>query len=131
MTLGADGSIERLGRGENEILTVTGALDLFEELRRMVTPGILRWAGQSCSDPFPRGKACQLVIGFKQGDERETMTRWDYGSESPEPPPEILDFVVAAVETTNPWYRRRKELERRKRRPSEAPAWHLVSLWPS
>ena len=131
VTLGADGSIERLGRGEHEILTGTGALDLFEELRGKVTPGILRWAGQSWSDPFPRGKSCQLVIGFKQGEGREIVTRWDYGSESPEPPAEILDFVVAAVETTNPWYRRRKEMERRKRRPSEVAGWRLVSLWPT
>lgn len=131
VTLAADGSIERLGRGEGEILSGTGAIDLFEDLRGKLTPQILRWVGQSWSDPFPRGKACQLMLGFKEMDGREVLTRWDYGSESPEPPPEILDFVLAAVETTNPWYRRRKELERRKQRPREAIGWHLVSPWPT
>lgn len=131
VALDADGNIERLGRGERESLSGTGAEKLFESLREKVTPGVLKWAGQSWSDPFPRGKPCQLLLGFKQGDGRETLTRWDYGSESPEPPPELLDFVVAAVETTNPWYRRQKEIERRRRQPREAIGWHLVSLWPT
>jgi len=61
-----------------------------------------------------------LSLGLGQRRERST-----------EPPPELLDFVVAAVETTNPWYRRQKEIERRKRQPREAIGWHLVSLWPT
>ena len=131
VALSADGSIERLGLGDRESLSGTGATELFEELRGRLSPGLLKWAGQSWTDPHPRGKPCQLLLGFKQGDGRETLMRWDYGSESPEPPAELLDFVVAAVETTNPWYRRQKEIERRKRRPREAIGWHLVSLWPT
>jgi hypothetical protein len=54
------------------------------------------------------------------------MTRWEYGTESPEPPQEIRNFILSMVEATNPWYRRQIELrqERAQRRPDAA--WRLV-----
>lgn len=109
VALGSDGSIERAGREDAEGLRGTAAPRLFEQLRRRVTPELLRWGGQSWSDPFPRGKRCQLVVGFTRSDGRQVATRWEYGSESPEPPAEVRAFVLAAVEAANAWYRERLE----------------------
>ncbi len=129
--LGSDGAVERGGRGEREFSGTLGSPGLFEEVLEKVSPQLLRWAGQSWSDPLLRGKTCELLIGFKEPGGRERLTRWQYGSESPEPPAELRDFVLTIVEATNPWYRRQIEIrqERAHRRPGAA--WRLVPLLPS
>jgi len=129
--LGADGHIQRLGSTDRDILGGIASPDLFQRLVQKVTPSLLRWMGQSWSDPASKGKVCLLVVGFQKTDGRETMVRWEYGSESHEPPPEVLEFVIAAVEATNPWISEQHRLEwhRRRRRPLEA-GWRLVPLMP-
>lgn len=118
--LGSDGRIKRMGIGsvdgaERDILSGTSTPSLFQQVRQKVTPELLQWRGQSWSDPAPRGKTCELTISFMHADGRETRMYWWYGSESQEPPPEVREFVLAAVEATKPWYEQRMEMDRRKR----------------
>lgn len=124
LDLGSDGRIRRAGRRRPETFSGIAPPDLFEDLRRKITPELLRWAGQSWSDPAPRGEDCRLEIGFRTVAGRETLLSWKYGSESQEPPPEILDFVLAAAVATGPWYG--EQVDTRSRRPVRA-EWHLVS----
>ena len=119
ITLTSDGSIRRLGIGapnatEHGILTGTTTPGLFEQIRHKVTPALLQWRGQSWSDPAPRGKTCELEVAFVHADGRETRMHWWYGSESQEPPTEVRDFVLAAVEKTKPWFEQQKAKEQRK-----------------
>ena len=117
--LASDGGIARGGRGDRDFEGSVGDPELFSRVLERVTPDILRWAGQSWADPSPRGKTCELLIAFRDRHGRDAVTRWDYGTESPEPPEELRTFVLTLVEATNPWYRRQIELRRER-------AWRLL-----
>lgn len=121
LSLAADGRIRRAGRGDEEILGGTAEPNPFPALLRAMTPEFLQWAGQSWSDPRPRGRACRLAIGLRERDGNESLLVWEYGSESPEPPLAIRAFILAAVEATDPWYVRQRALAR----PARA-GWHLL-----
>jgi hypothetical protein len=127
----SDGTLERGGRGEHEFATRLADYDLFSQVVQKVSPDVLRWAGQSWSDPHPKGKTCELLIALRDGAGCELASRWTYGTESPEPPKEIRDFVLEVVETTNPWYRRQIELRQKRPRSREGAAWRLVPLVPT
>jgi len=121
--LGSDGSINRLGTGsvsntERDMFIGQTSPEVFEQLRGKITEELLRWGGQSRSAPEKRGKVCKLTRGFKEAEGQELMTGWQYGSESQGPPPEVSDFVVAAVEATTPWYEQQKAMVSRGRRDS-------------
>lgn len=131
LRMGSDGAIQRLGTSDRDIVAGTAAPELFQRLIQKVNPALLRWVGQSWADPAPKGKLCLLVVGFRDPDGQESMMRWEYGSESYEPPPEVLEFVMSAVEATNPWLAEHKSMERiLKRRRPESAGWHLVPLLP-
>jgi hypothetical protein len=78
-----------------------------------ITNELLGRCGQSLSAPEKVGKVCELTVGFKKAGGEELMTAWQYGSESQGPPPEICNFVIAAVEATTPWYEQQKAMVRR------------------
>src|SRR5262245_5054600 len=127
----ADGSLERGGHVEGDFSARLGNRDLFAVVQRLVSPEVLRWAGQSWSDPSRRGKTCELVIGFKDASGQEKTTRWEYGTESPEPPREIRDFVLAIVEATNSWYRTQIELRQARSQRRPAAAFRLLPRRPA
>jgi hypothetical protein len=54
-----------------------------------------------------------LTVGFQKSGGQELITEWRYGSESQGPPPEVCEFVVAAVEATDPWFEQQKAMVRR------------------
>jgi hypothetical protein len=117
--LGADGSINRMGTGsvnntELDMFIGRTSPEVFHQLRGRVTEALLGWCGQSLSAPEKRGKVCTLTVGFQIADGQERITAWEYGSESQGPPPEVCDFVVAAVETTTPWYEQQKTIVSRR-----------------
>ncbi len=115
--LGGDGSIARGGRGGRDFSGRLADAALFQEALRRAGPDVLRWAGQDWSDPRRRGKPCELLLAFEEADGREILARWEYGTDSPEPPAELRRFLFDLVDATNPWYR--EQIERR-------PAWQLV-----
>ena len=110
--LGVDGLVNRLGTGaednvENDMFIGKASLDTFNTLRSRINPDIFQWIGEH-ADPAPVGKICRLAVGFQLKDGRELMSEWQYGSQSLGPPPEVRDFVIAAVEITDPWYEQQK-----------------------
>lgn len=111
--VGKDGTIHRLGTGsldriETDRYIGTTSPETFERLAGKITPELLHWCGQSRTHPAPRGERCELVVAFKRADGSETMMAWQFGSLSKWPPPEVLDFVDAALEATRPWYDEQK-----------------------
>jgi hypothetical protein len=114
--LGADGSINRLGTGaggntENDLCIGKTTPNVFTDLRGRINPDIFQWEGGH-ADPAPVGKSCKLTVGFQMAGGKALMSEWRYGSESLGPPPEVRDFVVAAVELTDPWYEQLKSAGR-------------------
>ena len=115
--LGADGSINRLGTGavdNTERDMFIGITDpaVFRALGEHITPKLLAWCGQSRAAREPQGKVCELTVGFKRASGEEVRTAWRYGSESMGPPPEVSQFVVAAVKATDPWFAQQKAMVR-------------------
>lgn len=134
--LGADGGIHRMGTGSLDSLerdryigtTTPGG---FQEVHEKITPRLLDWCGESRSHPAPRGEVCELVIAFKQADGRELMMAWEYGSLSKWPPPEVLEFVDAVVEATQPWYEQEKRQVRVRTQRSEYAWWRSFTVPPT
>jgi hypothetical protein len=134
--LGADGSIHRLGSGSLESVErdrFIGETDpeLFRLVGERITPRLLDWCGESRSHPAPRGELCELVIAFKRADGRELMMAWEYGSLSKWPPPEILEFVDAAVEATRPWYEEQRKQVRLRAQRAEYAWWRSFTVPPT
>jgi len=131
--LGADGGIHRLGvgsldTGERERFIGTTTPETFERVRAKVTPELLKWCGQGGSDPYPRGEVCELVVALKQPDGEESMMCWRYGLDSQWPPPEVCEFVAAAVEATDPWYEEQKDAVRRRSQQDSYAWWQFFAL---
>jgi hypothetical protein len=115
--LARDGAIERGSRGGREYSGRLADSTLYGDCLRKAGPDVLRWAGQDWSDPRPRGLPCELLIAFEEAGGREILTRWEYGTDSPEPPQELRRFLFEVVDATNAWVQSR--LERRA-------VWQLV-----
>jgi hypothetical protein len=116
--LGADGSINRMGTGAVDITErgmFIGRTDpvVFRAIHDRITPELLAWCGQSRADPDPKGKLCELTVGFRRASGAELMTAWRYGAESMGPPPEVKQFVVAALQATDPWFVQQQAIVRR------------------
>ncbi len=106
--LALDGSINRMGTGavdNTEMGMFIGVADpaLFLKMRSQVTADLLQWIGAR-ADPQPKGKVCELTIGFMLANGKEQGIQFKYGSESLGPPPEVRRFVTAMVEARDPWY---------------------------
>lgn len=118
LMLSADGTIHRMGTGsesntERDLFIGRSSKRAFEQLRKQVTPDLLRWLGQ-CSDPHLQGKRCRLTIGLRRSDGTELASQWEYGTQSQGPPEEIGQFVLAGIDATSSWYEEQKELASRK-----------------
>jgi hypothetical protein len=113
--VGSDGSINRLGTGavdnaERDMFIGKTGPEVFQQLRATISQELLGWCGQQLADPQAQGKTCELTVGFQKVDGQELMTSWRYGSESQGPPPVVCQFVVAAVEATEPWFEQQKTM---------------------
>lgn len=131
--LGVDGGIHRHGSGslervDRDRFIGTTTPETFRRVAAKITPQLLEWCGQSRAHPAPRGELCDLVIVFKRADGRESMTAWRYGTHSKWPPPEVLEFVDAAVEATCPWYEEQKKQLRLRTERAEYAWWHFFTL---
>lgn len=114
--LAKDGSINRLGTGtednkENSMYIGITSSETFEKLIKQINPKFFDWNGEYGSSEI-KGKSCKLMVGFKLNDGTETGSVWNYGTQSQGPPPEIREFVVAAVEATEPWYEEQKKIKK-------------------
>jgi hypothetical protein len=111
--LAKDGTVNRLGTGsenntENDLYIAVDSSGLFEKLARQISPELLELKGEYKSYEI-KGKACQLVVGFGFADGTQDGSLWIYGTQSAGPPPEITNFVISAVELTEPWFEEQKK----------------------
>jgi hypothetical protein len=112
--LASDGTANRMGTGavgnaEKELFIGRTSPELFQRLRRQVGADLLQWVG-GFAHPSPQGELCRLTVGFMYEDGREAISRWQYGTESQGPPRAVADFVVAAVQITEPWFQEQKQM---------------------
>ncbi|QDV51757.1 hypothetical protein [Gimesia fumaroli] len=112
--LAADGAVNRMGTGaedndEKQLFIAQSSPDMFEALKSKIQPETSQWEG-GYADPEPNGKTCQLTVGFMNSDGEESACKFQYGSESQGPPPDLCNLVMAAIEITDPWYEEQKQI---------------------
>ena len=107
--LSDDGTINRMGNGElsypdrkNLYMGHTNE-PLFSKLRNRLDDEILRYMGRY-DVPEKLGQICRFTIGLQFADGVSNGFEINYGSESKGPPQELVDFLHAAVEVTEPLY---------------------------
>lgn len=114
LLLTADGTVNRMGTGsedntEKQLFIDQPSSEMFEALKSRIQPETTEWEG-GYADPEPQGKTCCLTVGFMNGDGEESVCKFQYGSESQGPPPDLCQLVISAIEITEPWYQDQKQL---------------------
>jgi hypothetical protein len=104
--LDSGGSINRLGTGtadnkEHDLFIGVSSVGLLSELKTHLSDEMLQYMG-GYDVPERRGVPCRLSIGLMFADGEQNGFEFNYGSKSTGPPPEITEFVVAAVNLTDP-----------------------------
>lgn len=112
------GQIDRLGTGSEDDpddVLCRGQVEpsIFAELCQQVSTKLFAWCGKSHTDPQPRGKRCELLIGFQTASGDEHLAAWEYGSKSYTPPEEVYDFVAEAVRLTDPWWEAERDTKQK------------------
>jgi hypothetical protein len=108
--LSEDGTINRMGNGQlsypdRESLYMGRTTEpLFAKLRSHLTDDMLRYMGRYDA-PKKVGEVCCFKIGLQFADGSANGFEIDYGSESDGRPQELVDFLHAALDVTDPWYR--------------------------
>mgnify|MGYP001549385338 CR=1 FL=1 len=109
--LAEDGSINRRGTGTMEDAggLFLGVIQepLFSQLMANLNDEVLDHMGAYINDE-PKGALCELTIGFSFRDADDNGFAFRYGSESEGPPGVIVQFVMSAIELTEPWYQETK-----------------------
>ena len=103
--LAADGAVNRMGTGaennrENKLFIAQSSSNMFEALKAKIHPETSQWEG-GYADPAPKGKACQLTVGFMKNDGNESVCKFQYGSESQGSPPAAVTSRLYCVHV--PW----------------------------
>jgi hypothetical protein len=133
LALTSDGNITRQGSGtlgtlNSQLFIGLANPDIFHDLRKQIGPELLSWFGKGLEDPNPRGKVCELKIQLLYAEGKEVATVFRYGAESLGPPPEMADFVTAAVRATDPWFERFQAMAATNKKPmpaSKKPWWRF------
>jgi hypothetical protein len=112
--LATDGSINRLGNGgvnnqDKDLFMGITLEPLFEQLMSHLTDEMLEFMG-GYDIPEKKGFPCSLSIGLMFTNGEENGFEFSYGSESHGPPQEISEFVIAALDITEPWYQAQKKM---------------------
>ncbi len=110
--LAADGTINRLGSGavrnrDRDLCIGTVNDPLFERLLEHVRPEWLTHAAELAL-PNRVGEDCDLTIDLVGATGEKATLRLVYGSKSEGPPGDIAQFVVKAIELTDPWHKQQK-----------------------
>lgn len=112
--LAADGSINRRGTGsvnntDNDLFIGVTQEPLFKQLLTHLDDAMLDHMG-GYDVPERRGVPCKLSSGLAFSNGGENGFGFRYGSESEGPPHEIIEFVTAAVQLTDPWFQQQKQM---------------------
>jgi len=108
-----DGTANRMVTGsedisEKDLFIAKTNGEMFETLRSRSEPEKSQWEG-GFSDPSLQGKTCQLTVSFKNDAGEESTCKFQYGTESQGPPPDLCNLVISAIEITDPWYEEQKQ----------------------
>jgi hypothetical protein len=128
IVLSADGTIRRRRAGVDgapDLDTAIGTAhpELFEQVRSMITPQLLKWCRPLRPQSALSGELRELEVRLKHADGHEVMSRWQHGADASGPPAQVIEFAAATVEATNRWYEQKQDRQRRPRsRPR--PGWH-------
>ncbi|QDT89647.1 hypothetical protein [Gimesia algae] len=109
-----DGTINRMGTGaeeneEQDLYIGKSDTAAFQAVRSICSPVIDAWIG-GFGDPDAAGKPCKLLVGFQTTAGEESLSQWEYGTESKGPPAEVVAVVKHAVQATAGWYAEQKTL---------------------
>jgi len=121
--LGADGSINRMGTGtvkntEHDLFIGLTDPAIFMAVRSHLTEEMLLiLLGHTFRVPNPHGAPCKMTITLQFNNGTSGGFEILYGSESEGPPREVVDFVMAAILQTNPWYEDFKRMAAKRKKP--------------
>ncbi len=112
--LAADGTINRLGTGtinnkDNDLFIGMTQEPLFDQLMTSLNDDMLDHMG-GYDVPEKNGVPCTLTISLSFANADDNGFGFRYGSESEGPPREIIEFVMAAVRLTDPWFQQQKKM---------------------
>jgi len=127
--LAADGSINRLGTGsvnnkDNDLFIGVTQEPLFKQLLTNLNDAMLDHMG-GYDVPEQRGVPCKLSVGLAFANGEENGFGFRYGSESKGPPHEIIQFVTAAVQLTDPWFQQQKKMVGKSASNEKKPWWRI------
>jgi hypothetical protein len=117
-----DGTINRMGNGTTQIdknffIGITETVGMLQELVGLITTDFEAALNKVFDLPEKKGDVCSLEIVM--ADEKETKgIKFIYGIKSVGPPQEIKDFVLRAIELTNPWFQQQQKIA-----PKPAKKW--------
>lgn len=127
--LAADGTINRFGTGsvnnkDNDLFIGVTQEPLFKQLLSNLDDDMLDHMG-GYDVPEQHGIPCKLSIGLAFAGDYENGFGFRYGSESQGPPEEIIQFVTAAVQLTDPWFQEQKKMVNISESDEKKPWWKL------
>ena len=109
-----DGTINRKGDGTTKIdknffMGLTETIPIIEKLNRLIDEEFEQYLNNVYDLPDKKGKTCSIEIIL--ANEKETKgVKFFYGSDSYGPPKPIGDFVIKAIELTDPWYNTQQKM---------------------
>jgi hypothetical protein len=112
--LSKDGAINRQGDGSADCKDHNlhiGRTDknLFDQLMEAASPELVDVLGDRLEAHDRKGRTCKLNILFK-GEGIDTGVEFIYGERSQGPPQFVADYVIEAVELTEPWFQKMKKM---------------------
>ena len=127
--LAADGTINRLGTGavnnrDKDLFIGRTDQPLLKELLTTLSESSLEHMG-GYDVPEKKGALCELTIALSFTNAENNGFAIRYGSESQGPPHEIVEFVRAAVDLTDPWFQEQKQMVRKAKSNSNKPWWQF------
>ncbi len=125
--IASDGTINRLGTGtvnnkDNDLFIGISHEPLFNRLMAHIDDRMLMYLG-AYEIPQKLGVSSKLSIGFCFANAKENGYVFSYGSKSQGPPQEIVEFVKAAVELTDPWFHQQKQMVATSPNKEDRPWW--------
>jgi hypothetical protein len=125
--LAADGSINRQGTGTlknsaRDIFIGMTKEPYFAALMTHMNDEMLEFMGRY-ELAEQQGASCKLSIGLQFADGEQNGFEFNYGSESQGLPREIGEFVIAAVQITDPWYKAQQKMVKAAEEPK--PWWKV------
>ena len=128
--LGKDGAINRIGSGTIKNKDKTLFIDNVEKkfLQRLMKFVPFDWSKLQgiyrIDIPDKKGKNCELQVLFKDEYNKDYGFVVTYGSRSEGPPNDIREFIINAVQITQPWFDEQKQiLKQRIKHQSKNKSW--------